>query len=172
VPRLWLSRSWTTRSRRPGEDPDAYVFATREAFQRRIDEGGFLEWAEFLGNLYGTPNPEPPPGHDVLLEIDVQGARQVLDRHPDATVILLLPPSPEVQRARLENRGDSADHVRRRLQKAEEETRLGRVLAKGTEVVNDEVCRAVDEVAGIVKRTRAVRRAGAPARRGDDPEDA
>ncbi|HEY3943387.1 MAG TPA: guanylate kinase [Acidimicrobiales bacterium] len=169
VPRLWLSRSWTTRDRRPGEDPKAYVFVDRPTFERRAREGGFWEWAEFLGNLYGTPVPRPPEGHDVLLEIDVQGARQVLERRPDATVVLLVAPSAAAQRARLEARGDDPEHVRRRLERAEEEIRVGRLLSQGAEVVNTDVQGAVDRVAGIVEATRAARRA--PVTSGDDPED-
>jgi guanylate kinase len=152
-PRLWLSRSWTTRPRRNGEPEDAYVFTDRDRFMARVDADGFLEWAEFLDNLYGTPVPEPPDGHDVLLEIDLQGAQQIVERHPDAVVILLLPPSLDVQRQRLVGRGDSTAHVERRIAKGREEVELGRKLA-GYEVVNDQVERAVAEVAGIVERTR------------------
>jgi guanylate kinase len=152
---LWLSRSWTTRPRRPSETPDAYTFVDRDAFQERIDAGGFLEWAEFLGHLYGTPLPDVPPDQDVVLEIDLQGARQVKERHPDALVVLLVPPSPEVQRERLRHRGDDAAEVDRRIAKGAEEMRLGRELTPFV-VVNDDVDRAVSEVAGILDlhRTR------------------
>jgi guanylate kinase len=126
---------------------------TPEAFRRRIADGGFLEWAEFLGNLYGTPVPDPPPDSDVLLEIDVQGAEQVLAACPEATVILLLPPSDEVQEERLVARGDPPEHVRRRLDKGREEVLRGRRLARH-EVVNAELDQAVNELAGIVSRTR------------------
>ncbi len=115
-PSLWLSRSWTTRAPRPGEqERGAYVFVDRATFEGAVAQDRFLEWAEFLDNLMGTPMPEPPPGTDVLLEIDVQGAEQVLARRPDATVIMLLPPSPEVQAARLAARGDDEEHIRRRV---------------------------------------------------------
>ena len=155
-PGLWLSRSWTTRARRTGEPEDAYVFCDRESFEARAQAGGFLEWAEFLGNLYGTPVPDPPPGTDVLLEIDVQGAQRVVDLDPSAVVILLVPPSDEVQRARLVARGDPAHQVERRLAAGREEVRLGRSLATDV-VVNDQVERAVDQVAGIVARARSAR---------------
>jgi guanylate kinase len=153
VPGLWLSRSWTTRARRPGEPEDAYVFVSAEEFRRRVSDGGFFEWAEYLGNLYGTPVPDPPPGSDVLLEIDVQGAEQVLAKIPDAVVVLLLPPSEDVQRSRLKSRGDSPDHVRKRVDKGREEVERGRKLA-AYEVVNAELQQAVEQLAGIVSRTR------------------
>ena len=129
------------------------MFTTPEDFRRRAAEGGFLEWAEFLGNLYGTPVPDPPPGSDVLLEIDVQGAEQVVEKCPDAVVVLLLPPSDEAQAARLVARGDPPDHVRLRIDKGREEVARGRKLA-GFEVVNAELDQAVGELAGIVSRIR------------------
>ena len=107
-----------------------------------------LEWAEFLGHLYGTPTPSPPPGFDVLLEIDVQGARQVVAKRPGAIVILLVPPSAAVQERRMEARGDPAEEVARRIVAGHEEVRQARELAR-SEVVNDDVERATTEVAGI-----------------------
>ena len=71
---MHLSRSWTTRSRRPSEAPDAYVYVTDEEFSIRVAEDGFYEWAEFFGHRYGPPTPTVPSGNDLLLEIDVQGA--------------------------------------------------------------------------------------------------
>lgn len=153
MPNLWLSRSWTTRPRRAGEASDAYVFVTTEEFRRKADAGGFLEWADFLGHLYGTPIPNPPPESDVLLEIDVQGAEQVLATYPAAVVMLLLPPSAEVQEARLIARGDPDDQVRRRLEKGREEVERGRRLAR-YEVVNASLEEAVAQLADIVARTR------------------
>lgn len=158
MPGLWLSRSWTTRPRRRGEAADAYVWVTPEAFRSRAAAGGFLEWAEYLGNLYGTPVPDVPAGTDVLLEIELQGAAQVLAKCPDAVVILLLPPSDEVQRARLVARGDPVDHVDRRMAKGVEEVRLGRGLA-AHEVVNGDLEQALEELAGIVSAARARRAA-------------
>jgi guanylate kinase len=155
-PNLWLSRSWTTRPRRDGELDDAYVYVDADTFMERVAQDGFLEWAEFLGHYYGTPNPAPPAGSDVLLEIDVQGARQVLSKHPGAVVVLLVPPSTDVQEQRLEARGDPAEHVARRIEKGREEVRQGRAL-DAREVVNDDVERATAEVAGIIEGARSAR---------------
>jgi len=157
-PTLWLSRSWTTRDPRPGENAQSYVFVDADAFRAHAAAGGFLEWAEFLGHLYGTPNPTPPPGADVLLEIDIQGARQVVAARPEAIVVLLLPPSPEVQAVRLEGRGDTPEHVAQRIEKGIDEVRSGLEIAQHV-VVNDDVDQAMAEVAGIVDRARSSRRA-------------
>jgi guanylate kinase len=152
--KLWLSRSWTTRPPRMGErERNAYVFVDRATFEDAVAAGAFFEWAEFLGNLMGTPIPHPPQGSDVLLEIDVQGAEQVLAKRPDATVILLLPPSTEVQAARLAARGDDPEQVLRRVEKGLYEVERGRQVAAYT-VVNDDLRRAHSELAAIVDRTR------------------
>lgn len=152
-PRLWLSRSWTTRPPRDGEAPDAYVFVDRPAFEAAIAEGRFLEHAEFLGNLYGTPWPEARDGQDVVLEIEVQGAAQVLDRIPDALVILLEPPSPEVQAARMVGRGDPPDKVAERVAVAAAEVAEGRRLG-GISVVNDDLDETIAEVRAIIETHR------------------
>jgi guanylate kinase len=152
-PLLWLSRSWTTRERRPGEAADAYVYTTRDEFEHRIEQGGFLEWTDFLGNYYGTPTPDPPLGRDPVLEIEVDGARQVKAMHPDATLIFVLPPSREEQARRLRGRGDPDHKVEQRVRKAEEEEPVGRALANHV-VVNDNLERTVDEMVSIIDSHR------------------
>jgi guanylate kinase len=156
-PGLWLSRSWTTRAQRSGEDSDAYVFVDRPTFEEHIEAGGFFEWAEFLGNLYGTPVPDPPAGCDVLLEIDLQGALEVRRRRPDATLVLLLPPSLQAQEERLRARGDDEAHIEKRLRAGAEEVEAGRTIADAV-VVNRHVTQATDDVAGIVERYRSAAR--------------
>lgn len=153
-PRLCLSRSWTTRSPRPGEDSDAYVFVDRPTFEAHVAAGGFLEHAEFLGDLYGTPMPEGLHGQDLLLEIDVQGAAQVAERFPEALLILLVAPDAATQRARLEGRGDPPDQVARRVAKAAEEVEAARALG-ATVVVNDVLDDTVAAVLSLVDAARA-----------------
>ena len=152
-PQLWLSRSWTTRARRPGEAADAYVFVDRQGFRAHEHAGGFLEWNEFHGNLYGTPVPHIDPGRDVLLEIDVNGARQVHERLPDALLLFVDTPDREAQRQRLVGRGDPPEKVTARIAEAERERRaavaLGCVL-----LVNDDLERVVDEILAIVAAAR------------------
>jgi guanylate kinase len=156
--RLWLSRSWTTRARRPTEAVDAYEFVDRGRFEARIAADGFLEWAEFLDNLYGTPRPDPPPGHDVLLEIDLEGARQVLDRVPDARVILIVPPTEAHQVERLRRRGDTEAHVEARVARGREEIAAGRTVAHQV-VVNEDVEASAAELLSILAGLRESRAA-------------
>lgn len=160
---LALSKSWTTRERRPGEHEDAYVFTSRNRFEEHRDNGGFLEWTEFLGNYYGTPVPDLRAGRDIILEIEVDGAQQVKVRHPDSVLVFVLPPSRDEQRRRLIGRGDPDHKVLERLRKAEEEEPVGLALADFT-IVNDDVDRTVDELVQIISGLR-----GLPGRR-DAPE--
>jgi guanylate kinase len=155
-PGLWLSRSWTTRSQRPGEPDSAYVFATRADFEARLAKGGFLEWTEFLGNYYGTPTPDPEPGRDVVLEIEVDGAQQVKARQPEAMLIFVLPPSRDEQQRRLQGRGDPADKVAERLRKAEEEEPIGKAMADYV-VVNDDLESTIEEMLRIIRAERVAR---------------
>ncbi len=152
-PQLWLSRSWTTRERRPSESDDAYVFTTSEEFEDRISDGGFLEWTEFLGNYYGTPTPDADDDRDIVLEIEVDGAQQVKRIAPDAMLIFVLPPSRDEQERRLRGRGDLDHKVLARLKKAEEEEPIGRELADHV-VVNDDLDDTIDEMLSIIDAAR------------------
>lgn len=152
--RLWLSRSWTTRSPRPGESPDAYHFVTREQFQDRVRQGGFLEWTEFLDYLQGSPLPEPPPGRDVLFEIDVRGAANIKELYPDALLVFVDAPDRSVQEARLRGRGDAEERIGQRLAKAEEEVELARELDV-VHVVNDDLAHALEELEQLISAHRS-----------------
>jgi guanylate kinase len=150
-PGLSLSRSWTSRGQRPGEPADAYVFVDRPTFEERIAAGGFLEWTEYPGTgaLMGTPTQDTPDDHDILLEIELDGAQQIKRRYPDALLILIVAPSVEVQERRLRGRGDDDASVRRRLSLGVDEEQLGRRIADYV-VVNDDVDRAARQVAAIL----------------------
>lgn len=119
-----LSISATTRAPRPGEqDGREYFFLSRQEFEQRIQEGRFLEWAEFSGNLYGTPKDyvleQMEQGRDVILEIEAQGALQVKEQYADAGLIFLAAPTMTKLKERLTGRGtESAEQVERRLRQA------------------------------------------------------
>jgi guanylate kinase len=155
VPELELSVSATTRRPRPGETQGVdYHFLSDDEFARRVAEGDFLEHAEYSGRRYGTLRCElersVAAGHPVLLEIEVQGARQVRERMPDAVQIFIEPPSEDALRARLVGRGDTPpDQMQARLATAREE-----LDAKGEfahRVVNDRLEDALDELERIVR---------------------
>ncbi len=152
---LLLSRSWTTREQRPGEHDEAYVFTTRDAFEKHRENDGFLEWTEFLGNYYGTPVPDLRDGRDIVLEIEVDGAQQVKVRHPESVLIFILPPSRDEQRRRLVGRGDPDHKVIERLRKAEEEEPVGLALADYS-FVNDDLDRTVTEMLSLIERLRSL----------------
>ena len=149
--RFQLSRSWTTRPPRDGEGPNAYTFVDRATFERRVASGGFLEWAEYHGNLYGTPTPDPTDERHLVLNIELQGARQILEMFPDdAFLILLEPPSQEILAARLRGRGDDEDAVERRVKAAYAELAEGRRIAHAV-VVNDDLTQAIGQVRRILE---------------------
>ena len=158
-PKLWFSVSMNTRDRRPGEvDGVDYWFVDRSEFERLRDEGGFLEWFEVYDDLKGTPkgpvDEHLAAGDDVLLELDVQGARAIKAAYPDAVLVFVKPPSRDEQRARLFARDPTADPaaLERRLDEAEAEEREAGDFDHV--VVNDVLSRAVDEVAAILQARR------------------
>ncbi|HKJ37002.1 MAG TPA: guanylate kinase [Solirubrobacterales bacterium] len=155
VPEVELSISATTRAPRKGEEAGTdYHFLSREEFDRRVMDGEFLEWAEYSGNRYGTLRSEverrTERGAPVVLEIEVQGARQVRETEPGAVRIFVEPPSPETLRERLVGRGtDEQEVIERRLEEARKELRARDEF--GHRVVNDDIDRAANELAGIVR---------------------
>jgi guanylate kinase len=149
-----LSVSVTTRRRRDYEiDGEHYHFVNRKEFRRMIDTGRLLEWAEFAGNLYGTPREQVEgllaQGFPVLLKIDIQGARQVRQAMPQAQLVFLAPPSFEELARRLRGRGtEDPDTIKRRLEHAREEMDASAEFDKI--VVNDSVEHAADELVGLL----------------------
>jgi guanylate kinase len=169
-PSTWLSVSATTRKPRPGEvDGVQYYFMDKSGFDDLVRKGEFLEWAEVHGNLYGTPRGKVAEklaqDLDVILEIDVQGARQVRDKWPHAVTIFVQPPSIEVLEERLRRRGtEEGDELERRLENALEESREKDDY--DYVVVNDQLHRAVDGFCDIYeKESPLVRAAGEGSRR-------
>jgi len=159
VPDLALSRSFTSRPPRAGECNGVdYNFITRAHFDRMVEDGEFLEWADVFGNCYGTSASETDrvlaAGHDVVLVIDVQGARQVRAKRAGTIGIFVLPPTFAVLEERLRGRSkDTEAQIRRRLEVARQE--VGAVSDYDYVVVNDDLEPAVARLMAIVEAERA-----------------
>ncbi|PYR90900.1 MAG: guanylate kinase [Acidobacteria bacterium] len=166
VPDLVMSRSYTSRAVREGEcDGIDYNFITRARFEQMVAGNAFLEWADVFGNLYGTcgedAERELAAGRDLVLVIDVQGARKVRSRGLETVAIFVLPPTFETLERRLRGRSkDSEDAIRRRLATARAE--IDAVVDYDYVVVNDELEACVDRIRAIVLAERARPRAMAP----------
>ncbi len=165
-PELICSISATTREPREGEeDGRDYFFVTAEQFQRDVDAGEFLEWARFAGHFYGTPKrfveEQLAAGRDVILEIELEGARQVLENRPDALMIFITPPSFEELRRRLEARKtEDRAAIERRLARGKEEMEavLNKVWQAPRQfdyvIVNERISEASDELARVLQMTK------------------
>jgi guanylate kinase len=159
VPRLRMSRSYTSRAGRDGEhDGVDYNFVSRATFDDMVARGEFLEWADVFGNLYGTSRPDTEralaSGDDVVLVIDVQGARQVRRSGVAVRSIFVLPPSFGILEQRLRGRSkDSDEAIRRRLEMARQE--VAGYCEYDYVVVNDRLDACVDRLRGIVLAERA-----------------
>ena len=150
-----LSVSMTTRNPRPGEvHGREYFFVSKEEFERKIEEGGLIEYASYVENYYGTPRDyveeQMAAGKDVLLEIEIQGALKVRKRFPDAVLIFVLPPSVEELYRRLKNRGtETEDVMRKRMSRAREEA--GVIGKYDYIVINDEIEESVKTLHGLIE---------------------
>ena len=150
---MQLAVSATTRAPREGEENGRdYHFLSQEEFEQRVEAGEFVEHAEYAGNHYGTLRSElERPARGIVLEIDLQGARQVRETLPEATQIFIAPPSPSDLRRRLEGRAsDSPEQISRRLEAAEVELAAQEEFARV--VVNDDLDRALEELVELAAR--------------------
>ncbi len=150
-----FSVSATTRSPRPGEvDGTHYRFVDRGRFEAMIEAGELVEWAEYGGNLYGTPVSSIEAARRaspvVVLDIELEGARQVKNQFPDAVLVWVVPPSFDDLLERLRHRGDTdIDAVERRLERAARDMHLAPSVFDHT-IINDDLERAVDEIVALV----------------------
>lgn len=160
--KLYYSVSMTTRKMRPGEvEGREYYFVSEDEFKKNVEEGNLLEWAKFVGNYYGTPKSivekMRDEGKNVLLEIEVSGTLQVLGKLRDdkgLISIFLVPPSIEDLENRIRGRKtETEEMIAERLEKARGELRCGHYYQH--EVVNDDLARAVGEIASLIKARMA-----------------
>ncbi|MEH2171539.1 guanylate kinase [Nostoc sp.] len=153
-PELYYSVSVTTRSPRPGEiDGKSYYFISRSKFEQLVAEGEFLEWAEFAGNYYGTPREavlnQIHAGKLVVLEIELEGARQIRASFPSALSIFILPPSFDELEKRIRSRAqDSEEAIARRLLRAQEEIQAADEF--DIQIVNDDFETALNDIEGVL----------------------
>ncbi|MDH0710408.1 guanylate kinase [Acinetobacter johnsonii] len=160
VTNLHVSVSHTTRGQRPGElDGVHYHFTEKDSFLTLVEQGGFIEYAEVFGNYYGTAQAtvkeQLAKGHDVLLEIDWQGAQQVRKLFPDSKQIFILPPSQFDLRQRLSNRGtDSVDVIERRLGCAVED--MQQYVNFDYVIINDDFNKALHDLESVIIANRLV----------------
>ena len=160
LPGLLYSISYTTRARREAEvDGRDYFFLDRSRFQAKIEAGDFLEWAEVHGNYYGTCKDwvrrKLAEGRDIILDIDVQGARQLAGGTIPTCSIFVVPPSMEILRLRLQRRGsDSSADITRRLRNAEAE--IEQAVDYQYLIINDELSQAKQSLAAIIRARRCL----------------
>jgi guanylate kinase len=153
-PELYYSVSATTRSPRPGEENGKnYYFISRSEFEKLVAQGEFLEWAEFAGNCYGTPRTAVldhiQSGKLVILEIELEGARQIKTSYPEALSIFILPPSFSELEQRIRGRGqDSEEAISRRLSRAQEEINAADEF--DIQIVNDDFETALTQIENIL----------------------
>ncbi|GCL40052.1 guanylate kinase [Sphaerospermopsis reniformis] len=153
-PELYYSVSATTRSPRPGEiNGQNYYFITRSQFEKLVAQGEFLEWAEFAGNYYGTPRAavleQIQSGKLVILEIELEGARQIRTSYPNALSIFILPPSFSELEKRIRGRGqDSQEAIARRLNRAQEEIEAAAEF--DIQIVNDDLETALNQIEAVL----------------------
>ena len=153
--KLSFSVSMTTRDPREGEEEGVdYFFVDKETFEKAIEEDSFLEYATYVGNYYGTPKAfveeQRNKGFNVILEIDVQGGLQVMEKCPDAITVFIEPPSLEVLKERLIGRGtDPLDVIEQRVSRATGE--IEKSVSYRYHVINDDLDVAVKEVIGIIR---------------------
>jgi len=152
-PNLKMSISHTTRKPRIGErDGVDYFFVEKEVFEKMIKNNEFVEWAEVYGNFYGTSkkliNELLQSGNDILLDIDIQGAKNIKKTYPDSVLIFILPPSFEELERRLKERKEDIDTIKKRLSKAKEE--ISQYKYYDYLVINDDLDKAVNEILCII----------------------
>ena len=158
---MLYSVSYTTRESRNGErDGFDYYFISKEEFKKRINSSKWPEWAEVHGNYYGTSaeflNNGLASGRDILLDIDVQGTRQILERYPDSITIFIMPPSLDTLRNRLKFRGtDSKAVIRKRLLNAEKEITNKDLYLHV--IVNDQLSIAIENLISIIEKYRSIK---------------